>query len=52
VTVTGTDFTPGGRVYLAIYDQMGARRYETRWVTASLATVTEQDWGEGQYGGR
>jgi hypothetical protein len=35
-TVTGKDFTPGGRVYLAIYDQMGAQLYETRWITASL----------------
>ncbi len=34
-TVTGRDFTAGGRVYLAIYDQMGARLYETRWITAS-----------------
>lgn len=34
-TVTGTGFTPGGRVYLAIYDQMGAQLYETRWITAS-----------------
>lgn len=38
-TVTGTDFTPGGQVYLAVYDQMGAKLYETRWVTASLATT-------------
>jgi hypothetical protein len=35
-TVAGTGFTPGGRVYLAIYDQMGAQLYETRWITASL----------------
>jgi hypothetical protein len=35
-TVTGKDFTPGGRVYLAIYDQMGAQLYETRWISASL----------------
>jgi hypothetical protein len=35
-TVTGNDFTSGGRVYLAIYDQMGAQLYETRWITASL----------------
>jgi hypothetical protein len=34
-TVAGKGFTPGGRVYLAIYDQMGARLYETRWVVAS-----------------
>ena len=38
-SVTGTDFTPGGRVYLAIYDQMGTQLYETRWITASLATT-------------
>ena len=50
-TVTGTDFTAGGRVYLAVYDRMGATLYETRWVTASRATVTEPYWGEGQYGG-
>jgi hypothetical protein len=35
-TVTGKDFTAGGRVYLAIYDQMGAQLYETRWITANL----------------
>jgi hypothetical protein len=35
-TVTGNGFTPGGRVYLAIYDQMGAQLYETRWSTAGL----------------
>src|SRR3954465_3590920 len=38
-TITGIDFTPGGRVYLAIYDQMGAKLYETLWITASLATT-------------
>jgi hypothetical protein len=39
-TVAGQDFTAGGRVYLAVYDQMGAKLYETRWVTANLATTT------------
>ena len=39
-TVTGKDFTAGGRVYLAIYDQMGAQLYETRWITASLPLAT------------
>ena len=34
-TVAGADFTAGGRVYLAIYDQMGATLYETRWVNAT-----------------
>jgi hypothetical protein len=38
-TVVGNDFTAGGRVYLAIYDQMGTRLYETRWITASLPMV-------------
>ena len=36
-TITGSDFAPGGRVYLAIDDQMGAKLYETRWITASAA---------------
>jgi hypothetical protein len=36
-TVSGKDFSPGGRVYLAIYDQMGAQLYETRWISASSA---------------
>src|SRR5688500_17662327 len=50
-TVTGTDFTPGGRVYLAVYDQMGAKLYETRWVTASLATtVLRHQPGDGSLG--
>ena len=35
VTVSGNGFTPGGRVYVALYDQWGAALYETRWVTAS-----------------
>jgi hypothetical protein len=38
-TVTGKDFTAGGRVYLAIYDQMGAQLYETRWITANLPVL-------------
>src|SRR5215207_8388832 len=38
-TITGNDFTPSGRVSLAIYDQMGAKLYETRWITASLVTT-------------
>ena len=35
VTVTGEAFTPGGEVYVALYDQWGAALYETRWTTAS-----------------
>ena len=50
-TVAGADFTPGGRVYLAVYDQMGARLYVTRWVTASLVTtVLRHQPGDGPLG--
>jgi hypothetical protein len=35
VLVTGRNFTPGSRVYVALYDQWGMELYETRWVTAS-----------------
>jgi hypothetical protein len=35
VVVTGRGFTAGGKVYLAIYDQMGRQLYENRWVNAS-----------------
>ena len=51
-TVTGADFTAGGRVYLAIYDQMGTKLYETRWVSASpTTTVMHHDPGEGLHEG-
>jgi hypothetical protein len=50
-SVTGQGFTPGGRVYLAVYDQMGARLYETRWVTASPATAAARhEMGDGRLG--
>lgn len=50
-TVTGEDFTPGGRVYLAIYDPMGAKLYETRWVVASRATTDlRHQLGDGALG--
>jgi hypothetical protein len=35
ITVSGQGFTPKGRVYLAIYDQMAQKLYENRWVIAS-----------------
>lgn len=35
ITVTGEAFTPGGQAYVALYDQLGAQLYETRWLTAS-----------------
>jgi hypothetical protein len=50
-TVTGQGFTPGGRVYLAVYDQMGAKLYETRWIEASPdATVLRHEPGDGPLG--
>ncbi len=33
--VTGHGFSPGGEVYVALYDQWGMELFETRWVTAS-----------------
>jgi hypothetical protein len=35
IMVSGYGFTPGGRVYIALYDQWGMVLHETRWVTAS-----------------
>lgn len=40
-TVAGAGFTTGGRVYLAIYDTMGARLYETRWVVAGVSAAAD-----------
>jgi hypothetical protein len=37
ISVTGEAFTPGGEVYLAIYDTWGDALHETRWTTASPA---------------
>src|SRR5688572_21925457 len=37
ISVTGEAFTPGGEVYLAIYDTWGSALHETRWITASPA---------------
>jgi hypothetical protein len=35
VVVTGDTFTPGGQVYIALYDEWGQRLFENRWTTAS-----------------
>ena len=35
VVVTGDTFTPGGQVYIALYDKWGERLFETRWTTAT-----------------
>ena len=37
IGVGGQGFTPGGRVYLALYDRWGVTLHETRWITASSA---------------
>jgi hypothetical protein len=37
ISVSGEGFTPGGDVYVAIYDTWGAELHETRWTTASIA---------------
>lgn len=36
VVVTGEHFTPGGEVYVAIFDQWGTQLYEARWIDASI----------------
>ncbi|MEJ7901812.1 MAG: hypothetical protein WKF63_08175 [Thermomicrobiales bacterium] len=38
IEVSGERFSPGGLVYVALYDQWGATLHETRWV-ASSSTV-------------
>lgn len=35
ISVSGATFTPGGAVYVALYDPWGAALHETRWITAS-----------------
>ena len=35
IVVTGDTFTPGGQVYIALYDEWGQRLFENRWTTAS-----------------
>lgn len=42
LTVVGAHFTPGGKVYVAIYDQAGQRLYENRWVHASLTLSADE----------
>jgi hypothetical protein len=43
VRVAGEGFTPGGRVYIAVYDRWGVDVYENVWTTA--ADGTEQVTG-------
>jgi hypothetical protein len=40
--IKGSGFTPSGRVYLAIYDQAGARLFEHRWIHASSTLNADQ----------
>lgn len=35
IVVSGSGFTPGGPVYIALYDRWGATLHEARWVIAS-----------------
>lgn len=35
IVVTGDRFSPGGLVYIALYDGWGTTLHETRWVTAN-----------------
>ena len=42
VVIKGSGFTPSGRVYLAIYDQAGARLFEHRWIYASSKLNADQ----------
>jgi hypothetical protein len=42
IKVRGKAFSPGGQVYIALYDRWGATLHETRWVTSS-ATVYGRD---------
>ncbi len=39
IVVIGHGFTPGGRVYVAIYDVWGMTLHETRWIGASTAVI-------------
>jgi hypothetical protein len=41
--VTGVDFTPGGRVEVALYDASGTALLETRWTTATVS-IYVRDW--------
>ena len=54
ITVSGDGFTPGGEVYIAIYDRWGAALHETRWITASpevFGPNGSQDPARGYLGG-
>lgn len=42
ITVSGEGFSPGGSVYVALYDRWGATLHETRWISAS-STVYGRD---------
>jgi hypothetical protein len=48
--VSGTGFTQGGLVFIAIHDQWGMTAHETRWIVASTYTYQPPqgvDPGEG-----
>jgi hypothetical protein len=50
IAVSGRGFTPGGRVYVALYDVWGTKLYETRW-TAASATASGRDGSRDPAGG-
>ncbi len=45
VVVSGTNFTPGGDVFIAIQDMWGVTSLETRWTSASnhITAITRSD---------
>jgi hypothetical protein len=38
LVIAGESFTPGGVVFVALYDQWAEELYETRWIVAGLTT--------------
>jgi hypothetical protein len=51
VLVTGDGFSPGGRVYVVLYDQWGQQLHENRWVTASASVDRIDGTGYGSLQG-
>ncbi|MDQ3657878.1 MAG: hypothetical protein M3457_22735 [Chloroflexota bacterium] len=43
IVVSGSGFTPGGLVYIALYDRWGATLHETRWVIAGESIYQPTD---------
>jgi hypothetical protein len=45
ITLTGIDFTAGGRVYVALYDQMGRALLPNKWLVATPIYVLDESAG-------